>query len=243
MMRSLDSLVCRPDMSDPSNQLTGSQSYGAYVSIGIAGSTEQTAGLVASFYDQSRGNLVLATCEGSTIVYQTVDGEDAESGVDTGDVGLWSSLAIDPKGRNPAVAYLDQSLGILKFVQSLKGDLEVIVVDDGVRKNGATRHLVGQFASLQFDGTSGQPRIAYLDSTARAVRLAQRSEHGAWSSVLLAEMDEPGIGGIGLGLDLALDTQDRAWVVYGRWQLENEALDTMLELKVCTVGDTCGAGK
>jgi hypothetical protein len=241
VMKSLDSAICQPNLENPQNKLPGSTSYGFYASIGISGTTQETAQLVASFYDKSGGNLVLATCMAETLVFQVADGEDTKSGLDTGDVGLWSSLAIEPKERKPAVAYFDRTHGVLKYVQSQTGALEIVVVDNGIRSSSPTRHLVGQHAALEFNAMTGQPRIAYLDATARAIRIAHRSQHGAWKSSVLVSMDAGLMGGIGMGVDLVLDAKDKAWVAWGQWQLIEGQLKTQIELMSCQVGQVCGA--
>ena len=240
VMESLDSAACRPNWANPQNKLPGSKHYGAYASIGISGKTKETAQLVASFYDETGGNLVLATCYGALLSFQLADGHNTKTDTNTGNVGLWSSLAIEPKSRKPAVAYFDQTHGTLKYVQSQQGALVVAVVDDGIRSLTPTRHLVGQHAALEFNSATGRPRIAYLDSTARAVRLAVRSQHGSWSSTKLVSLDTHLIGGLGMGVELVLNKEDRAWVLWGKWQLKDGNIHTETELMSCDVGQNCG---
>ena len=43
VMESLDSAACRPNWANPQNKLPGSKHYGAYTSIGISGTTQETA--------------------------------------------------------------------------------------------------------------------------------------------------------------------------------------------------------
>ena len=193
----------------PPGRPVAREDFGRWTSVGISGD----GSVVTSFYDAARGNLVLARCRDGAIATAILDGED-EAGNDTGDVGLFGSLAIDPDG-NPAVAYFDRTHGALKLASSRLGELEVSVVDRGDRPDGAP-HLVGQYASLAF----GQdlPRVAYVDATGRSVTLARRTGHGAWLMETLASMEGPTIGGVGLGLDLAISADDQPNVAFVQWQ-------------------------
>lgn len=200
---------------------TASSDFGKYASIGITGD----GALVTSFYDATRGNLVLAICKGSAVDLQVLDGENVETGQDTGDVGLWSSLAIDAEGA-ASVAYFDRSRGQLKLARSSQGEITIEVVDRGVREDGTTAHLVGQRARLGLHGKLA--RIAYVDATARSVRLVRRSSFGTWAgeTVVASGGTIPGLSGVGLGLDLAVDEDDRVSVAYGSWQVDGSG--TML---------------
>ena len=197
-----------------------SSDFGAYASLGITGD----GALVVSFYDAERGNLVLARCNGHSVSLQILDGEDPDTGMDTGDVGRWSSLAVDPDG-DAAVAYYDRTRGVLKYAGSRQGQIEITVVDDGSGCGVPAGHdLVGQRASLAVragaDGAAGLPRIAYVDATARAVRLARRTEFGVWGCETVGESDPSAtVGGVGLGLDLVVSATDAVHVVYGEWQV------------------------
>ena len=198
----------------PPGHPVAKEDYGTWSSIGITGDGT----LLVSYYDAARGNLLLATCHGDTLSQQILDGEDVDTGQDTGDVGLWSSLAIDPDG-NAGVAYYDRTRGVLRYARSYQGEIDIIVVDDGAPDAGSMGSFrrVGQYAQLVFQGI-GEPRIAYTDVTNRAVLLARRSVFGYWTFVTVdALADEVGVGGIGLGLDLVVDSTDQAYLSYGVW--------------------------
>jgi len=198
----------------PPGHPVAKEDYGTWPSIGITGDGT----LLVSYYDAARGNLLLATCRGGTLSQQILDGEDFDTGQDTGDVGLWSSLAIDPDG-NAGVAYFDRTRGVLRYARSYQGEIDIIVVDDGAPVVGSLGpyRRVGQYARLVFQGT-GEPRIAYTDATNRAVLLARRSVFGDWTFVTVdALASDAGLGGIGLGLDLVVDATDQAYLSYGVW--------------------------
>ncbi len=209
-----------------------STDFGEFTGIAISGDHK----LVFSFYDAERGNLVLGRCDNSQFDLQILDGEDPETGLDTGDVGLWSSLAVDVNG-DVGVAYFDRTRGVLKYAGSEQGIIEIETVDDGSGCDGGGfgAGYVGQQASLAMFTKNvlepGRPRIAYMDATRQAVLLARRSEHGAWSCspvrpdvlsndrTALIGTDGLPHGGIGLGLDVVVDDTDAAVVSIGEWTL------------------------
>jgi hypothetical protein len=198
----------------PPGHPVAKEDYGTWPSIGITGDGT----LLVSYYDAARGNLLLATCRGDTFSQQILDGEDVYTGQDTGDVGLWSSLAIDPDG-NAGVAYYDRTRGVLRYARSYQGEIDIVVVDGGAPVAGSMGSFrrVGQYARLVFQET-GEPRIAYTDVTNRAVLLARRSVFGDWTFVAVdALASDEGLGGIGLGLDLVVDSTDQAYLSYGVW--------------------------
>ena len=235
---------CRPEGSSPTERLflevgpdamkaagMPSQDFGAYASIGITGD----GALVTSFFDAERGNLVLATCKGSVVDLRIIDGESADEGGDTGEVGLWSSLAIDGEG-SASIAYYDRTRGVLKLARSDQGAIEIEVVDDGTRDGRARAHLVGQGAQLALHGKLA--RVVYLDATERSVRLARRSGHGTWTSVVVSAplSSAPGLGGIGLGLDLLVTSEGSTHVVYGTWTAAGSGITTEVEHLVVETG-------
>jgi len=204
-----------------------SNDFGEYASVAITADGR----LKASFYDAARGNLVLASCDGSHLSLTILDGEDAETGEDTGDVGAFSSLAMDVHG-NASVAYFNRSGGTLRFAGSAFGAITIADVDDGsgCGERLPTSHVVGEGAALAVHHDPkldiGLPRIAYRDVTGNTIRLARRSEHGVWSCSDVASA-EPGEF-LGAGLDVALTPDDQAHVVYGVWWREDERLGLAL---------------
>ncbi len=177
-----------------------SSDFGDFPSIAIAAS----GALVASFYDRARGNLVLATCAGEALDLRVLDGEDLKTGRDTGDVGLYSSLAVDPTSGKVGVAYFDRTRGVLKYATSTQGQLTVTLVDDGRSASGAFTRYVGQGATLAFgfpDGApSGLPRVAYIDASERTLRLAALDAFDTWSSVVVQDgVSDPNALSVGFG--------------------------------------------
>lgn len=210
-----------------------SADFGRHTSVGISGDHK----LLFSFYDVQNGNLMLGRCSGSKVDLQVLDGQDA-SGADSGDVGLWSSLAVDFRG-DVGVAYFDRTRGALRYAGSVEGDVDISIVDAGGPCEGSDSSIasawVGQRASLDLFHSSasgpGLPRIAYLDATARSVRLARRSAHGTWSCrVVPLPEGLPGAGQVALGLDIAVSEDDGAAIAFGAWSGEGGVLSSALEV-------------
>ena len=94
------------------------ENYGEYASLALIAGAARIA-----FYDRYRGDLKLASENGvGEFTVTTLDGRDPESGIDTGDVGRFSSLAVDPK-RRLAVAYFDASGKSLRYLFEGSGSL------------------------------------------------------------------------------------------------------------------------
>ena len=145
---------------------------------GAAHGKREGAGHLEGDYDNvdlqgspiSYGDLVVGAYDGEKVDWKIVDGVPAEPEVDgkafdlTGfrggqtapgeDVGIWTSIGIDPTSKQPVVAYYDRTNKALKFASFDGKAWDVQTVDDH-----ATNDL-GQYASLAFDGSVAT--IAYL---------------------------------------------------------------------------------
>lgn len=134
-------------------------------------------GLVA--YDGYHGNL-LGFIDRGQLPWERVllDGETGSradgTAIDTGDVGIAASLAIDHRGgwHVSYVSGLDETLRYVAVVDGKPRRPEV--VDDGTGADGKRfedgRHLVGDDATIRIDGDV--VTIFYSDSTALGVRRA-----------------------------------------------------------------------
>lgn len=132
---------------------------GAWTSI--AKSPSNTFDPVISEYDSTNKQLLVATCSladcsagVSAAVVDTVPG---------GDVGSWSSIAVD-NGSIPAVSYYDATNGSLKFhrcgsTTCVGGSTYTLTLDGA----GAGTD-VGRATSMAF-GSDGYPIISYYDAT------------------------------------------------------------------------------
>jgi hypothetical protein len=140
---------------------------------------------VIAYYDRTRGNLrYVEQLPGN--VWSTpaiLDGED-DMGGDTADVGLYPAVAVDEQDE-VHISYVDATHDNLLYVNLATRTPEV--VDDGYRPGSEMTldgldspvwHLVGDSSSIKT--VSGQVVIAYQDSTALQLRLAQRGQDGRW---------------------------------------------------------------
>ena len=141
----------------------------------------------------SWGDLVVGSYDGTNVAWSIVDGVPAEPPVNPNiydpqgfrggqteagdDVGLWTSIALDPTGQ-PAVAYYDATNHALRYASSAGGVWAVGVVVQGAAAD------YGRYAKLLFQ--NGLPLIAYqftesgADGTvASGVRLATGSAAAA----------------------------------------------------------------
>lgn len=144
---------------------------GSYTSAAVAGTTIWVAGYAEGDWNNaySWGDLAVGKWSGDHVAWGLVDGVPTDPPPDTvhynakgfrggqtepgDDVGLWTSIAIDPSG-NPAVAYYDRTNKSLKFAQFRDSAWNIATID--VKENSD----IGRYAKLQF--VNGVPAIAYL---------------------------------------------------------------------------------
>jgi len=130
-----------------------------------------------SYYDQTYGDLMYASWDGSKWIKTTVDCSRSESknkwyfwdrGHDrtrdsdyircfhgTEKVGKHSSLAFDSNGK-PRISYYDESKGDLKYASWDGSKWIITTVDNSGR--------VGEYSSLAFD-SAAKPKISYYDES------------------------------------------------------------------------------
>ncbi len=142
---------------------------GAY--IAMAKDKGGSPGIV--YYDRVVGNLVMASKSSGQWVTTIVDGESG--GVDTGDVGIGATLAIDDSGIWH-IAYsngYDETLQYIEVKDGVAGLPEVI--DDGSGIEGAAfedgRHIVGDDANIHVSA-GGEIQVSYQDATAGTLHYA-----------------------------------------------------------------------
>lgn len=199
-----------PDMTVPDGGTAPDQLLpeGIGVMPSLARKPDGTPGI--AYYDRSRGNLRYIEFLANMGKWSTpviLDGEDAMGG-DTGDVGMYASLAYD-----------ESSVGHVSYVNATHDDLlymnlnakKVEIVDDGYRPGeeqtldgiqSPVYHLVGDSSSVQT--VSGQVVIAYQDSTTEQLRVAQRGMDGKWMTSVVAGHAMPFKGAYGFYANLRI---------------------------------------
>jgi len=138
---------------------------------------------------------------------ETVVADDG--GIDSDDVGLYTSLAFDASGK-PAISHYDWTNRNLKLAYDRNGDGtfslgdEIIIVDSG---------FVGEYTSLAFD-SSGYLAISYRDRGNSAVKLAyDRNNDGDFldtNEIVTVDND----GYVGMYTSLAFDASGNPAISY-----------------------------
>lgn len=142
--------------------------------------TSPAGELVVSYYDRTRGGVGFAigrTQDDGDVLwtYEEVDGYPDDQGLDPGDRGLFTSLAVAESGR-VWVAYYDMDNQLLRAAFRDGGVWTVEQADSGSGLNPDT----GLWASLALDA-EGNPVIAHYDAANASLRVARRSADGEWS--------------------------------------------------------------
>jgi MYXO-CTERM domain-containing protein len=161
----------------------GTESYPNAVGLYVALATGPK-GLGIALYDRVRGNLLSLYPEGGAWKTQILDGQTGANTdpmrVDTGDVGVATSLAIASNG-DWHVAYVNGITEALQYITVPGGGngkpLAPEIVDDGLdggKPFADGKHVVGDDAAIQVDA-SGTVTIAYQDATAGTLKIATGS--------------------------------------------------------------------
>lgn len=197
----------------------GDEDYGEYAALVLVAGSPKIV-----FYDRFRGDLKLAS-QSSTGTWSvtTLDGRDPETGLDTGDVGRFATVATDSKQRL-AVAYFDATTQSLRYLFEGSSTAHSIVVDDGVVVDPTTfarrSHVVGQHVALAFD-PQGHALLLYLDATALKIK---RATLNGDQVVNLSEVPDLRAGG---AISFAFDALGRVRGALGTW-VANDAPTTEL---------------
>lgn len=174
-----------------------------------------------AFYDRTGGNLMLVAVNGTAAsAAQLIDGRNMQG--DTGDVGQWASLAVDPQGRRH-ITYVNATTDELWYAVVEGNAATTRVIDTGLRNEAgdaigpnntppasgnpsiAEEHLVGDDAKLILD-TGGAVRIAYMDSTLLDLMYARLNPaSGLWNVERLAGNEVPYVGAFGFHISHVKD--------------------------------------
>lgn len=119
--------------------------------------------------------------------------------VDTlGDVGMFSSLAID-ENNSPHIAYFYADSAFLKYATWNGASWDVEVVDNNSNLGG-----VGMYASLALGPTTGRPQIAYYDMNNTQLKWANLNAAGDW---IIGIPDPSTTNDVGQCCDLVISEQ------------------------------------
>jgi MYXO-CTERM domain-containing protein len=168
--------------------------FGDYISFAQG----STGGLGMVVYDRPHGNLVALAEQGEGKWVRTiVDGETGsrkdKTAIDTGDVGVAASLAIDNSGtwHITYVSGLDETLRYITMTGGKPGKSEVI--DDGSTVDGKPfpdgKHLVGDDSAVRAEGDV--ITVYYQDATIGTLRRAAGTKSGATHKWNLRTLQQP----------------------------------------------------
>lgn len=167
--------------------------FGARIAFAASGST-----LGLAVYDRPHGNLVaLVNRGGGKWDRVIVDGETGsradKTAIDTGDVGIAPSIAIDGSTWHLSyVSGLDETLRYVTFAGDKPGKPEI--VDDGSTADGKPfadgKHIVGDDSFIRYQGDV--VTVVYQDATAGTLRRATGTKSGATRKWDVRTLQQPG---------------------------------------------------
>lgn len=169
--------------------------FGDFISL-AQGANNGPLGMVV--YDRPHGNLITLQEQGEgKWVRAVIDGETGsrkdKTAIDTGDVGVAASLAIDGAGtwHVTYVSGLDETLRYLTVTGGKPGKSEVI--DDGSAVDGKAfpdgKHLVGDDSAVRAEGDV--ITVYYQDATVGTLRRAAGTKSGATHKWDLRTLQQP----------------------------------------------------
>ena len=139
------------------------------------------SGPAISAYDASAGDLILAARSGGVWSVVRLAGTDAASGVDTGDVGDPSALAVGPTGEL-AVAYRNRSSGQVQLVRSKAGEISTQVVLSGEHTDDSSQlsrvDVVGSALDIAVLADGGVAVAMQNGSTMRVIVAVDKATGG-----------------------------------------------------------------
>jgi len=182
---------------------------GQHVSVAIDPVTGTT---YISYYDATEKELRMAKHVGSGGNCGLDNSWNCETVDDSGEVGQYSSIAINPSNGLPGIAYYDATNYALKLAIRYVFDWTITTIDDPLFG------ITGLYTSLKFDST-GKARIAYYSSNfpAGSLRYAKYVGGGAGNNCTDNDYQCDTIDSgdhVGRYASLSLDGSDRPRIAY-----------------------------
>lgn len=148
---------------------------------------------VVSYYDKTKGGLGFATAtfddEGNTKwTHEEADGYADETGLDVGDRGKYSSMAVAIDGT-VWIGYQDVANRTLRWAKKGADGLWVNGLAD---VGGGTSPDSGHWASLAIDG-AGNAVIAHHDAAKGHLRVAHTTDGASFTGVVVDEGEAPAV--------------------------------------------------
>ncbi len=194
-----------PNCSGGDESITSHDTAGSVGDFGTSLALDASGNPVVSYHDSIGDDLRLLHCNDPNC---SGDDESITSPDTVGDVGLWTSLALDASG-NPVVSYQDSTNRDLKVLHcndpNCSGGDESITSPDTVGN-------VGNFTSLELD-SSGNPVITHADNTNGVLKVVHCNDpncSGADETITVPDTD----GWAGGESSLTLDTAGNPVVSY-----------------------------
>lgn len=164
-----------------------SNDWGSWLSM----ATDLDGNPVVSYYDKTKGGLGFATAtfddDGAVEwAHETVDGYADESGLDVGDRGMYTSMAVGIDGT-AWIAYQDVQNRTLRWARKGADGLWVNGMAD---TGGGSSPNAGHWASLAIDG-AGNPVIAHYDEGKGHLRVAHFDGSAAFTAAVVDEGEAP----------------------------------------------------
>jgi hypothetical protein len=129
-----------------------------------------------SYYFKNGGDLRVAKLNGTAWNISTLN--------TTGDVGRYSSLALNPLTNRFGVAYENTTTGNYLFTENAANGTWTTVTADSTTKGG------GGFVSLAY--LNGNPCFSYYDAFNADLKFAERSSRGKWTNTTVAAKNTQG---------------------------------------------------
>lgn len=220
---------------------------------------------IVAFYNRTKGALEVGTADVSanpvTWCYEQVDGFADESGLDTGNRGAYTSIAVDPTGAGTVwVAYQDINNGTLRYARrtssldpnaGLGDSLTKVTWETGVADvGGGAPPESGLWASLALD-PSGNPVIAHYDKEKGELRVAHWGDMAFTGEVVDAGTDATDATGatieanVGQFATMAIDSSGTEYIAYydAAWGTLKLATGKAGSYSISTVDSSANVGQ